>query len=59
MSPHYLLVAPLVLGATTVYPVGCNDTMAILVPSVITVSPVGTTVIRVSLKYLLLAPIVL
>ena len=31
--------------------------VAILVPSVITVSPVGTTVTRVSLKYLLVAPL--
>ena len=66
MSPQYLLVAPLVLGATTVYPVGCNDTLLSLsiscwyhlYPSATAVSPGGSPGTLVQLKYLLVTPLV-
>ena len=66
VSPQYLLVAPLVLGATTVYPGGCSDTLVSLsiscwlhlYPSATAVSPGGSPVTLVQLKYLLVTPLV-
>ena len=65
MSPQYLLVAPLVLGATTVYPGGYNDTLVSLsiscwhhlYPRANAVSPGGSPVILVQLKYPLVTPL--
>ena len=64
--PQYLLVAPSVLGATTVYPGGCNDTLVSLsiscwhhlYPSATAVSPGGSPVTLVQLKYLLVTQLV-